>query len=191
MPGRALPKTLTRDEIEALMRRPNLAAPTGLRNRAMLELMYRCGLRVSETCGLHVRDVDLREGEIRLRPEVAKGGREAVVYFDRSTGELLERWKVARRPLAGRLANLFVTHGVAPVRRQYVYEMVGRYARRAGIEKHVTPHMLRHTFATELLREGYDIESVRKAMRHADLKSTAVYLHVYDAELKERLRRRR
>jgi integrase/recombinase XerD len=191
MPARKLPKTLSSDEIAALMRRPNLAAPTGLRNRCLLGLMHRSGLRVSEACGLHLRDVDLRELEIHLRPEIAKGGREATAYFDEETGELLERWKVVRRNYAARKPHLFTTLTGGPVRRQYVYEMIVRYARRAGIEKPVSPHVLRHTYATELLREGFNLVQVQKLMRHADIRSTILYTEIIDVELKEKVRRRR
>src|SRR3954462_15853158 len=107
--GRDLPKTLTAEEVDALMGRPNLAAPTGLRNRAMLALMHRCGLRVAEVCGLHLRDVDWREGTIRLRAEVAKGGREGVVYADQPTLDLLARWKDVRRRYAAGHPHLFTT----------------------------------------------------------------------------------
>src|SRR5689334_19336695 len=109
MAGRQLPKTLTADEIQALMARPNVNAPTGLRNRAILALLHRCGLRASEACGLHLRDVDWREASIRIRPEVAKGGREAVVYLEPATLALLERWKTVRRQYAAGRPHLFTT----------------------------------------------------------------------------------
>lgn len=190
MAGRKLPETLTADELDALMARPNLAAPTGLRNRCMLAVMHRCGLRVSEVCGLHLRDVDWREGSIRIRPEVAKGGREAVVYLDDPTRQLLERWKDVRRHYAAGRPHLFTTLKGGPVGRRYVWEMVARYARRAGIARPVWPHLLRHTFATDLLREGFTIAEVQKLMRHADLRTTAIYLHVHDADLAQKVRRR-
>lgn len=190
MAGRRLPQTLTADELDALMGRPNLGAPTGLRNRAMLALLHRCGLRASEVCGLHLRDVDWREASIRIRPEVAKGGREAVVYLDPATLELLERWKSVRRKYAAGKPHLFTTLKGGPVSRVYVWEMVSRYARRAGIERPVWPHLLRHTFATDLLREGFTIAEVQRLMRHADLRTTAIYLHVRDEDLAAKVRRR-
>jgi integrase/recombinase XerD len=190
MAGRQLPKTLNADELDALMARPNLNAPTGLRNRAILALLHRCGLRASEACGLHLRDVDWREASIRIRPEVAKGGREAVVYLDPATLELLERWKTVRRRYAAGRPHLFTTLKGGPVDRRYVWEMVARYARRAGIDRPVWPHMLRHTFATDLLREGFTIADVQRLMRHADLRTTAIYLHVHDEDLAAKVRRR-
>jgi integrase/recombinase XerD len=191
VPGRKLPMTLTSDEITALMGRPNLDAPTGLRNRCMLELMYRCGLRNSEGCGIHLRDVDWKAAELRIRPEVAKGGREAVLPLEASALELLERWKPVRRRYANGNASLFVTLTGGPVDRHYVWEMTSRYGRRAGIDRPIWPHMLRHTFGTELLREGFDLREVQTLMRHADIRTTVLYTHLVDVELAAKVRARR
>ena len=191
MAPRRLPKTLTADELAALLARPNLDCPTGLRNRCMLALMHRCGLRVSETCGVHLRDVDWKAGEIRIRPEVAKGGREAVVYLDATTLDLLKRWKAIRRRHAAGQPWLFTTLRGGRVDRHYVWEMVARYARKAGLDRPVHPHMLRHSYATELLREGFNVREVQVLMRHADIRTTAIYTHIYDAELREKIRARR
>lgn len=189
MARRDLPKTLTAEEVEALMARPNLAAPTGLRDRAMLELMYRNGLRVSEVCGLHLRDWRVRDRQLHLRPEVAKGGREAFLPLDLIAEGFLERWKAVRRRYAAGKPQLFTTLAGHPVDRRDVWAMVARRARRAGIS-HAHPHMLRHTFATELLRDGFSIREVQKLMRHADIRTTAIYLEVRDEELAEKVRRR-
>lgn len=191
MPARKLPKTLTPDELEALMGRPNMAAPTGLRNRCMLELMHRAGLRVSEVCGLHLRDVRWGEGEIQLRAEITKGGREATAYVDARAETLLERWKVVRREHAARRPHLFTTLAGGPVSRQYVWEMVSRYARRAGIDWPVHPHTLRHTYATELLRDGFNLREVQQLLRHADIRTTTIYTHLFDADLHRKIRERR
>lgn len=174
---------------------PNLAVPTGLRDRCILELMARCGLRVSECCGVYLRDVDWREGKIRLRAEVAKGGREAVVYLDEPTQALLARWKDARRPFGAGHPHLFVairsaTRGAALTRRA-LHKMVARRAEKAGIERPVWPHMLRHSFATGLLHEGFNIEEVRRLMRHSDIRTTAIYLEITDVQLADKIRRRR
>ena len=194
MPGRELPKTLTAEQLERLLAAPNLSVPTGLRDRCVMELMARCGLRVSECCGLHLRDVDWREGEIRLRAEVAKNGREAVLYMDEPTQRLLERWKDARRQFAAGRPHLFVCVRGAqrgdPLTRHGVYKMVRRRAAKVGIEHPVWPHMLRHTFATGLLARGFTISEVQRLMRHADLRTTAIYLHVRDEDLKAKIRRR-
>jgi integrase/recombinase XerD len=191
---RKLPKTLSCDEAQRLMAMPNLATPTGLRDRCVLELMHRCGLRVSEACGLALRDVDWSAGEIRIRPEVAKGGREAVVYLDAPALALLERWKIARRPYGAGHPHLFVCvrgdQRGDPLTRRGVYKMMRRRALKAGIEKPVWPHMLRHSYATELLGEGFNIEEVRKLMRHTDIRTTSIYLHVRDDQLREKVRAR-
>ena len=194
MPSRRLPKTLTAAEAQALMAMPNLSVPTGLRDRCMLELMHRCGLRVTETCELHLRDVDWSAGEIRLRPEITKGGREAVAYLDAQTLGLLERWKVARRPYGAGRPHLFVCVRGAqrghPLTRGGVYKMVRRRAAKAQIDRPVWPHMLRHSYATELLGEGFNISEVQRLMRHSDLRTTAIYLEIRDEQLREKIRRR-
>lgn len=188
--SRKLPKTLSEDEVRRLMKRPNLNAPTGLRNRAMMMLMHRSGLRVGELVGLHIRDIRWDEGTIHLRGEITKGNREAFGYFDEATGEMLQRWIAVRRKYAAGKPHLFTTLKGGPVSRKYVWEMVGRYARRAELERKVHPHMLRHTYATELLREGFNIVEVQKLLRHSDVRTTSIYLHIQDAELQQKIRNR-
>lgn len=192
--ARRLPKTLSAEEAGRLMSMPNLACPTGIRDRSVLELMHRCGLRVSEVCGVHLRDVDWRAGEIRLRPEVAKGGREAVVYLDQQTLEGLKRWKEVRRSFGAGRPHLFVCvreeQRGEPLTRRGVYRMVRRRAVKAGIDRPVWPHMLRHSFATELLGEGFNIREVQKLMRHSDIRTTAIYLEVRDEQLRGKVRQR-
>lgn len=192
--GRGLPKIILSDELEQLLAMPNLDAPTGLRDRCVLELMVRCGLRVSEVCGLHLRDVDWREGEIRLRPEVTKGSKEAVAYLDGPTLALLERWKPIRRHYAAGKPHLFVCIRQAQrgeqLDRRRVWEMVTRRSAKAAIE-HAWPHKLRHTFATGLLRDGFTIREVQELLRHSDIRTTAIYLSVQNAQLKAKVRARR
>lgn len=185
-----LPKTLHADHAAALLAKPNLDCPTGLRNRCLLELMYRGGLRVSEACALALRDVDWKAAEIRIRPEVAKGGREAVIYLEASTLALLERWKTERRRYAHGSPLLFVTLKGGQLSRHYVWEMTARYARRAGVPHPVWPHMLRHSFATELLREGFNVREVQDRMRHADIRTTVIYTHLANPELAAKIRAR-
>lgn len=192
---RHLPQTLNADELDRLLAMPNLDVPTGLRDRCMMELMVRCGLRVSEVCGLHLRDIDWKEAEIRLRPEITKGAKEAVVYLDPATLALLERWKPVRRRYAAGKPHLFVCIRQAqrgePLDRRRVWEMMQRRAEKAGIEKHVWAHMMRHTFATNSLGDGFTIREVQKLMRHSDLRTTAIYLDVREPELKAKVQRRR
>lgn len=191
---RNLPQTLTADELDRLLAMPNLDVPTGLRDRCMMELMVRCGLRVSEVCGLHLRDIDWRAAEIRLRPEITKGAKEAVAYLDDPTLALLERWKPVRRQYAPGRPHLFVCirgpQRGEPVDRRRVWEMMQRRAAKAGIDKHVWNHMMRHTFATNSLGDGFTIREVQRLMRHSDLRTTAIYLEVREPELKEKVRRR-
>lgn len=197
MAARPLPKTFSREELDALLDVPNLAAPTGLRNRALLELAVRTGLRASELCGLHLRDIRWAEHKILVRGEIAKGGREAVVYLDERTEAWLERWTIerarvlkARGAKASACPHLFTTLDGGPLDRRYLFKMIGRYARRAGIDRPVGPHMLRHTFGTTLLAEGFNLRQVQELMRHADIRTTTVYTHVSDAELAARIRSR-
>lgn len=187
MAATKLPRTLTRAEVEALFAVPNLSAPTGLRNRAMLGVMYRCGLRVSECCGLKLRDVDWESGEVRLR---GKGGAERVAYLDDATLALLKRWKDVRRKYAAGKPHLFTTLAGGPVSRKYMWAAMQRMARRAGLDRKLGPHTLRHSFATELLREGFDLREVQDALGHADVRNTQRYTHVHDAELRRKLRAR-
>lgn len=191
MSGRTLPKTLTRDEAEALLAAPNVDCPTGLRDRCIMELQYRAGFRVSECCKVHLRDVDWGEGFVRLRPEVAKYGHEAVLPLEQATMDWLARWKPVRRRLAKGAPFLFVTHGGRALIRQDIGAMVKRRAHKAGIERRVSPHVLRHTYATQLLADGFDVRQVQKLMRHRHLETTAIYLEVRDEQLAARVRGRR
>lgn len=191
MAPRKLPKVLSADEIAALLAVPNRAAPTGLRNLAILTLMHRSGLRVSEACGIHLRDAHLDEGQVHLRTEVAKGGKEAYAYLDDQAVELLRAWIAVRRSLKiGRKPHLFTTLAGGPVSRKYCWSMMRRYARRAGIDRDVNPHMLRHTYATELLREGFNVREVQQLLRHSDIRTTVIYTHIFEADLARKIQQR-
>lgn len=193
MPRRArpkeLPKTLTADQVDALMAMPNLDVPTGLRDRALMELMYRTGLRVSEACAIHLRDWRQRDRQIHVRPEVGKGGLEAYVYLDDVAEDFLQRWKAVRRGFAAGKPHLFTTLAGNALDRRDVWEMIVRRAAKAGLG-HVHPHMLRHSFATSLLADGFNVREVQRLMRHADLRTTAIYLEVRDEELAAKIRGR-
>jgi integrase/recombinase XerD len=186
---RKLPKIITRDEARALLDAPNLRAPTGLRNRCILELMYRAGLRVGEVVKLQPRDVDVQGGTVRIHD--GKGG-DGTAYFDSaSVAPLLDTWKRERRHHASTDSPLFCTLQGGAVSVRYVEQMVQRMRRRAGIKANVTPHVLRHTFATELLDEGLHIREVQEAVRHADLSTTMIYTHVLDSNLRAKIQRRK
>lgn len=190
MPPRRLPQILTADEVAALMARPNVNCPTGLRNRAILETLYRAGLRASEACGIHVRDLNWKTGNLRVRAEVAKYGHEATLYLGDESIEWLERWKHERRHYAAGKPWMFTTLKGGQLDRRYVWEMVSRYGRKAGLDHPIWPHLLRHTYATTLLQEQYSISEVQRLMRHSDLRTTSVYLHVHEEDLAERVRNR-
>lgn len=184
---RKLPKTLTRAEVRRLLAAPNITCPTGLRDRCMLELMYRAGLRIGEVCTLRPRDVDVEKGTVQVWG--GKGG-DGTAYFDsESLRVLLDQWKATRRRLP-KSEFLFCTLQGEPMKPRKVQEMFQRRRRKAAIDTHATPHTLRHTFATELLDEGFHIREVQEAVRHADLSTTMLYTHVVDSHLREKIRRR-
>lgn len=185
---RRLPTTLTKDEARALLAAPNTRCPTGLRNRCLLELMYRAGLRVGEVVALRPRDVDVEGGIVRVWD--GKGG-DGTSYFDsESLRVLLDQWKATRRALP-KSDYLFCTLKGAQVSTDYVRQMFQRMRRRAKIETRATPHTLRHTFATELLGEGFNIREVQEALRHADISTTQLYTHIIDSNLQAKIQSRK
>jgi len=187
---RTLPKTLTRGEADRLLAMPNLRTPTGLRDRVMLELMYRAGLRVGEVLALRPRDVDHGAGVVRVPIEGKTGERTA--YFDAaSVGSLVDAWKRERRHYAQPDSPLFCTLAGAPVGARHVQRMIKRRAAKAEIQARVTPHVLRHTFATQLLEEGFTIREVQEALGHSDVSTTMVYTHVLDLNLRAKIQRRK
>lgn len=182
---RRLPKVLTRDEVNKLLRSPAGGDPLALRDRAALELMYACGLRISEATGLHVGDVDLQEGMLRAR---GKGSKERIVPVGRAAIEAVKRYMRDGRPqLVGEhaAAHLLVNHRGRGLTRQGLYSIVQSHARRAGLAQRMTPHTLRHTFATHLLSGGCDLRSLQEMLGHADLATTQVYTHLSSDRLKD------
>ena len=183
---RSLPKALAESEIEALLAAPDDATPEGLRDRAMLELMYACGLRVSELVGLPATGVNLRQGVLRV---VGKGGRERLVPLGEEARHWLERYLAQSRPvLAGKrtLAPLFLTPaGEAPTRQQF-WHVVKRQAAAAGIDpRRISPHGLRHSFATHLLNHGADLRALQMLLGHSSLSTTQIYTLVAREQLKK------
>jgi integrase/recombinase XerD len=182
---RSLPKALAEAEVDALLAAPDVATPLGLRDRAMLELMYAAGLRVSELVDLPATAVNLRQGVLRV---VGKGGKERLVPLGEVAQDWLERYIATARPaLAGRraLAGLFITaHGAAPSRQQF-WHLVKRYAAAAGIEpRRISPHGLRHSFATHLLNHGADLRALQMLLGHSSLSTTQIYTFVAREQLK-------
>lgn len=182
--GRKLPRTLTESQIEALLEAPDPEQTLGLRDRAMLELMYGAGLRVSELVGLELGQVNLRQGVLRV---TGKGSKERVVPIGQEAMHWLERYLARARPLLARHAvrlPLFLSRRGAPMSRQSFWQQVKRLALQAGIEPaQVTPHGLRHAFATHLLNHGADLRSLQMLLGHSSLSTTQIYTEV----AKERL----
>lgn len=187
MVKRKLPETLTQEEQEKLLDQPNPRYPTGERNLLMLRLMLNSGLRLSELTALKWRDIDLMSGKLMVRE--GKGAKDRTLWLGSKDIELLRSWKERQIEETGNEPkHVFTTLEGNPVMNRYVQDMVKRYGERAGIEKRVHPHMLRHTFATDLYRETKNIRLVQKALGHSDLSTTMIYTHVVDEELEEALK---
>ncbi len=183
---RSLPKALAESEIDALLAAPRIDTPEGLRDRAMLELMYAAGLRVSELVNLPATAVNLRQGVIRV---TGKGSKERLVPLGEESQHWLETYLAGARPvLAGKrsLAALFLTpRGEAPTRQQF-WTLVKRYAAVAGIDPvRISPHGLRHSFATHLLNRGADLRALQLLLGHSSLSTTQIYTLVAREHLKQ------
>jgi integrase/recombinase XerD len=183
--NRRLPQVLSRDEVGKLLESPRGTEPPALRDRALLELMYACGLRASEAIGLELGDVDLEDGILRAR---GKGSKERLVPVGATASRALVTYLGRGRPrlVGDRLeASLFVNHRGTRLTRQGLYKIVQRHARAAGLEGKMSPHTLRHTFATHLLAGGCDLRSLQEMLGHADIATTQVYTHLSAERLKE------
>ena len=183
--GRKLPKVLNRGEVQKLLDQPRGTAPTALRDRALLELMYACGLRASEAIGIEISDVDLELGVLRAR---GKGSKERVVPVGRAAVQAVRIYLERGRPAlvhGGIVAQLFVNFRGEPLTRQGLYKIVRRHATSAGLADRMSPHTLRHTFATHLLAGGCDLRSVQEMLGHADVATTQLYTHLSSDRLKD------
>ena len=180
------PKTLSEAQVEALLAAPDVDTPLGLRNRAMLEVLYATGLRVSELVALKLFEVGLNEGVVRV---FGKGAKERLVPLGQVALEWLERYLQEARSqlLAGRSCDaVFVTRRGAGLSRQMFWHLIKRDAARAGIEPtRISPHTLRHAFATHLINPGADLRVVQLLLGHADISTTQVYTHVARERLKQ------
>jgi integrase/recombinase XerD len=182
---RSLPKSLGEDEVVALLNAPDDAQLLGLRDRAMLETLYATGLRVSELVGLKVSEVSLQEGVVRA---TGKGSKTRLVPLGEEALDWISRYLGESRPLilAGQLSDsLFVTQRGSAMTRQAFWYLIKRYARLAGITKAMSPHVLRHAFATHLLNHGADLRVVQMLLGHADISTTQIYTHVARERLKQ------
>jgi integrase/recombinase XerD len=180
-----LPKVLTREEVAKLLAEPKGTEPRTLRDRALLELMYACGLRASEAVGLELADVDLEEGVLRAR---GKGSKERLVPIGRQAVGALRAYMLRGRPTLVGLGSdqrLFVNRRGTGLTRQGLYKIIQGHARGAGLENRMSPHTLRHTFATHLLAGGCDLRSLQEMLGHADLATTQIYTHLSAERLKD------
>ncbi len=180
-----IPKYLNTEEMERLLQTPDPQTATGIRDRAMLEILYATGVRVSELCQARTADADLRLGFIRV---TGKGNKQRLVPVGESaTKAVVEYLESARPRLLKRRSSpyLFITARGSCMTRQCFWQLLGGYGRRAGIRRRLTPHMVRHTFATHLLEGGADLRSVQVMLGHSDISTTQIYTHVTRGRLRK------
>jgi len=181
--GRSLPSALSTDQVEALLDAPDVGTPLGLRDRAMLEILYASGLRITELVTLELTNVNQRQGVIRV---MGKGNKERLVPTGEAALDWLARYLRDARPelLPGGGPMLFPSRRGRVMTRQTFWHAIRRYALRAGIQQKVSPHTLRHAFATHLVDKGADLRAVQMMLGHADLSTTQIYTHVANQRLK-------
>ena len=184
-PGRRLPQVLARAEVNQLLDQLRGDDPRALRDKALLELMYACGLRASEAIDLNIGDVDLRECLLRTR---GKGSKERQIPIGSSAVAAMVVYLSSGRPQMlknDNEARIFLNFRGQPLTRQGLYKIVQGYAQKAGLEEKMSPHTLRHTFATHLLAGGCDLRAVQEMLGHADISTTQLYTHLSNQQLKE------
>lgn len=176
--GRPLPKALSEDEVDALLSAPDLTKPLGLRDQAMLETLYATGLRVSELVELKMVELNLSVGVVRI---VGKGNKERLVPLGEESNQSLQNYLAHGRHalLKQKVSNaVFVTARGSAMSRQAFWYLIKKHAKKAGIQQELSPHTLRHAFATHLLNHGADLRSIQMLLGHADLSTTQIYTHV-------------
>ncbi len=188
--GKRIPKVLSLDEVEALLDAPAAEKPEGQRDRAMIELLYATGLRVSELVGLHIRDVDLRAGWVRV--DEGKGGKQRVVPIGDVARDSVDAYiqdgrvrMLRKKGGPGSTPMLFVTRRGGGLTRQAFWKNLKKYAKIADIDKNISPHKLRHSFATHLLERGADLRIVQALLGHSDISTTQIYTHVAQERLRK------
>jgi integrase/recombinase XerD len=184
-PRGRLPKVLSRDEVNRLLSQPTGNSPAALRDRALLETMYACGLRASEAIGLALGELDLEAGILLAR---GKGSKERIVPVGSKATKRLQSYLTSARPRLVGLreeSHVFVNLRGGPLSRQGLYKIVQRHARSAGLEARMSPHTLRHTFATHLLAGGCDLRSLQEMLGHADIATTQIYTHLSAERLRD------
>jgi integrase/recombinase XerD len=179
---KTLPKYLTLEQVDALLEAPEQTKPNGLRDRAMLQLLYATGLRVSELCGVETAGINLELGFVRV---IGKGRKERLVPLGRAAAQAVELYlKSGRKDAARPSKYLFVTSRGGPMTRQAFWKLLKIHGKTVGIWQNLTPHVVRHSLATHLLERGADLRSLQTMLGHADISTTEIYTHV----LKSRLR---
>ena len=180
--GSYLPKFLNQTDIENLLSVPDVSTEIGLRDKAILELMYACGLRVSEAVDLKMSDVDVDSGVLTCK---GKGSKTRKVPVGKSAVEWVKRYLIVRRKKENvETNNLFVGGSGRPINRQTIFKFIKKYAEKVGLED-VSPHTLRHSFATHLIQNRADIRSVQQMLGHADISTTQIYTHLTDTHLRQ------
>ena len=180
-----LPKYLNQEQLSSLIASPDLTKPQGLRDRAMLEFLYATGLRVSELCRVRVSDIERNMGFVRV---VGKGNKHRLVPVGKEALKAVENYLTSGRPLLlkGRPSPyLFVTNRGGAMLRQSFWKLLAEYGKKAGIFRGLTPHVIRHTFATHLLEGGADLRSLQTMLGHADISTTQIYTHVMRSRLRK------
>jgi integrase/recombinase XerD len=183
--GKKLPQVLSLGEVKSLLAQPRGAEPAALRDRALLELMYACGLRASEAIGLEVGDVDVERGFVRA---YGKGSKERIVPLGSEAASAVKHYLRSGRPDlvgSGIERKLFVNQRGGGLTRQGLYKIIRGHAKAAGLDGKMSPHTLRHTFATHLLAGGCDLRSVQEMLGHADVSTTQMYTHLSGEEIKD------
>ncbi len=185
----SLPTYLRVDEIDKLLQAPDLTTPFGLRDRAMMEVLYSTGLRVSELLNLRISDIDIRVGCVRC---IGKGDKERLVPIGRKAVEAVEQYLAQGRPKFARPSSppphnqvVFLTKNGRRLSRAWIWTILHEYGERLGLRGRLTPHKLRHSFATHLLEGGADLRSVQLMLGHADISTTQIYTHVVEERLKQ------
>lgn len=180
--GFYLPRFMNEDEVNALLSQPDVTQEIGLRDRAILEIMYASGLRVSEAVNLRITDIDIDAGILTCK---GKGNKQRKVPLGKSAVEWLKSHLARRRKREyTEMRNLFVTSLGKPINRQVIFNFIKEYAAKAGLED-ISPHTLRHTFATHLMQNGADSRSVQEMLGHADISTTQIYTHITDNHLRK------
>ncbi|WP_422802992.1 tyrosine-type recombinase/integrase [Streptococcus sp. FT1-106] len=184
--AKKIPDILSLDEQERLLDQFNLRYITSQRNQTMIQLLLNTGLRLAELTNLKWNDIDLMTGQLKVVE--GKGLKDRILWLNEETLSMLGKWKQRQFKEWGKSHLVFTTRTLRPLDGKAVRSMIKTYSDKAGIKKHITTHSLRHTFASDLLRDTKNIRIVQKALGHADISSTQIYTHIVDEELEEALK---